>query len=238
MKITVCNWDNFQLRKDVKVSSWFRFEHNFFTDHKFFTLDNDEKIIWINILCTASMESKSEIFYNLELASRLTNVKVHKIENTLEKLKQFQCIDYQTRTRTVHDTDTCLQTDKQTDRQTDNSTQACPHFLGKVLDLWNKNCSEFGMPKVKSLNAERKKRLKKAVKDFSEIGDWIKIFNVAATKGFTGKDGRVFTPNWDYIFRNNNYLKFYEEHDVIFNDNQLDQTQIEKNVVNHILSQM
>ena len=119
MKITINNWHEYQLRKDVKVSSWFRFEHNFFTDHKFFTLDNDEKIIWINILCTASIESKDEFEYNLDLVSRLTNVKVHKINKTLEKLQSFQCIKLQTRTRNEHDTHTCLQTDRQTDKQTD-----------------------------------------------------------------------------------------------------------------------
>lgn len=111
-------------------------------------------------------------------------------------------------------------------------------FSDEILDLWNRNCSDFGMPKVKTLGAQRLKKLNTATKVFKDLDDWKKIFNVTANKGFIGKDGREFIPNWDYIFRNENYVKFFEEYEITFEEKPTDQKQLEQNVVNHILSQM
>jgi len=101
--------------------------------------------------------------------------------------------------------------DKEKDKEKEKEKEKPVLFLDEVVDLWNRNVDEFNLPRIKSLNANRKKKLLLACKDFKDIEDWKNIFTIAASKGFTGSDGRMFIPNWDYVFRNDNYMKFYEE---------------------------
>jgi hypothetical protein len=111
-------------------------------------------------------------------------------------------------------------------------------FCDEILDAWNRNAPEHNLPTVKLLNPTRMKKLQSALKDFNKIDDWLKIFSVASTKGFTGKDGREFIPNWDYVFRNNNYVSFYDEYEVIFNSKKENcnlQKQVEQSLINSLM---
>lgn len=95
----------------------------------------------------------------------------------------------------------------------ETSPKKCNKLHQEILSLWNGNASNCGMPSVKTLSPARTKKLNVACKMFKDIEDWRKIFNVTATKFFVGSDGRQFIPNWDYIFRNENYVKFFEEYE-------------------------
>ena len=92
------------------------------------------------------------------------------------------------------------------------------------------------MPRIRGLSDARRKKLVKALKEFSDPDDWKKIFTIASTKGFTGKDGREFIPNWDYVFRNENYIKFFEEYEQENNTTQT-REQLESEVLNSMLSE-
>ena len=92
------------------------------------------------------------------------------------------------------------------------------YIIAAILDLWNRNAPRYKLPSVKLLNATRKKKLQLALKDFKTIDDWRKIFSTASKKGFIGNDGREFVPNWDYVFRNNNWVTFYDEYEILFSD--------------------
>ena len=95
-------------------------------------------------------------------------------------------------------------------------------------------------PSVKVLNDARKKKLQIALKDFETIEDWRKIFSVASQKGFTPKSGNKFTPNWDYVFRNNNWVTFYDEYEILFSENNKTDKEIaasvESDLINSLMS--
>lgn len=103
----------------------------------------------------------------------------------------------------------------------------------QIMELWNMGANKLDLPKIKVLNAERKRKLDKALSEFKTIEDWKRIFNVASTKGFERDGQEPFIPNWDYIFRNGNYLKFYEEYEILFKPQSKEnlQDEIEKNLL-------
>jgi hypothetical protein len=119
-------------------------------------------------------------------------------------------------------------------------TSSSDELMATILDIWNRNAPDHNLPSVKLLNVTRKKKLQLALKDFNTEADWLKIFSVASKKGFIGNDGRQFIPNWDYVFRNNNWVKFYDEYEVLFSDKPVDTEaltkQVEQDLINSLMN--
>lgn len=59
MKIKFLNWDKYQPRKDIKRPWYFGFDNNFFLNSKLYSLDNEERLCLIYLLCEASRENKN-----------------------------------------------------------------------------------------------------------------------------------------------------------------------------------
>jgi len=96
----------------------------------------------------------------------------------------------------------------------ENTVTSEPKAHERVVEIWNTGAKKLGFPCITThgkVFQDRKKKLIAAMKDIPDPEDWRKIFNVAAGKGFTKPDGSSWTPNWDYVFRNNNFQKFLEE---------------------------
>jgi hypothetical protein len=86
----------------------------------------------------------------------------------------------------------------------------------EVMELWNATCQDYSMPRIITLNEKRKKKFREAYKEFKSIDDWKKIFEVTKEKGFTKSNGDTWNPSWDYIFRNENYIKLREEYETMY----------------------
>jgi hypothetical protein len=88
----------------------------------------------------------------------------------------------------------------------------------ELQELWNTEAKKSGLPKIDVMTDIRKRKVKKAVsvkpKEIETQIFFKKVFSIAATKGFTKSDGSEFVPNFDYVFRNENYIKFFEEQEV------------------------
>jgi hypothetical protein len=93
IEINIKNWEKFNPRKDVKSTSWFRFENNFFDDPDFYCLKNDQKLIWIYLLSISSKEYCSAIKINSIQMQEILKIPENFIFETLTKLeKEIQCI--------------------------------------------------------------------------------------------------------------------------------------------------
>lgn len=99
MQIEVINWEKYNPRKDVKHSSWLRLENKTWRDPKLFDLSNDEKMVWIAVLCIASEENKSTFFISINQIALNLRIKTNVVEATIEKLQQLELVH-------VHVTDT------------------------------------------------------------------------------------------------------------------------------------
>lgn len=54
LQVEVNNWLEYNPRSDRKVYTWFRFQNDFFMNHKIHGLSDTSKLVWIFILCEAS----------------------------------------------------------------------------------------------------------------------------------------------------------------------------------------
>ena len=217
MRIKVHGFHRFNPRKDLKSMPWLRLENDFYDKEDFFDEDVNATWLFIFLLCQCAQKVSNEIELSEKYLISKSKLTKKQFFEAISRLKAKSLISFDTNESDRISSDSYL-TNERTER-TERTERSITHVYSdalhdEIVDLWNRNVDEFGLPKIKSLNAERKKKLKKACDDFSDIEDWKKIFTIAATKGFIGKDGREFVPNWDYVFRNNNYFKFYEEYDL------------------------
>ncbi len=81
--------------------------------------------------------------------------------------------------------------------------------------IWNALASLEKLPQITFGGVtwiNRQKKIKKYLSTYSTVKDWKIIFNKAADKGFTKSDGCEWRPNFDYVFRNDNPTKLFEEY--------------------------
>lgn len=91
------------------------------------------------------------------------------------------------------------------------ATNVKDHKFKWFMDLFNDHCESHGMVKIKALSDARTKAIEKGIKAIGEDCEtWLKVFKVAGTKGFVGKDGKSWTPEFDYIFTKERYIAFSE----------------------------
>jgi len=86
MRIRIVSWEKFNPRKDVKASSWLRFENNFFSNPRFFKCSVETKLIWIYFLCEASQKQSGDITICPDLIFALTKIPNSKILSSIEQL--------------------------------------------------------------------------------------------------------------------------------------------------------
>lgn len=93
IKIKVLDWEKFNPRKDIKSSSWFRLENNFFTNPKFFKLSHEQKLVWLFILCQASQKQSHEILICPDLTSALVRIDAEEVAYTILRLAELNQIE-------------------------------------------------------------------------------------------------------------------------------------------------
>lgn len=87
--IKIKNWDKYYPRKDVKSSSWFRMQIDFFIDPKFFNESIETKLVWIYLLSESGRAYKDEIQFNVALCSSILRVDTYDILTSLESLESL-----------------------------------------------------------------------------------------------------------------------------------------------------
>jgi len=130
LKLSIINWQKYNGRKDVDHPSWFRFQNDFFYDNKISNLTNDEKLIFLLLLCEAS-KAKNELFFLDDSIYRCVHRVVHRIsdrdiDRAIEKYKKLQLVEVRTvrgRYANVNDPDATRQ-DKTLQDKTEQNTIA------------------------------------------------------------------------------------------------------------------
>lgn len=89
--VHVTDWSKYNPRTDSKLHSWIRFENQFF--EKTFSWTNDERMVFIYVLCKRS-QSKQDVFdIDMGLASVLLKLPFQKIMNDLTSLNNSGFIE-------------------------------------------------------------------------------------------------------------------------------------------------
>lgn len=112
IRIHIVSWEKYNPRKNVKCSSWFRMEHNLFTNPHFYSFTTEEMVCWFYLLCERSKASPQNDKTGLRVhanhftvCTRLSEKVLHR---TIKKLQEEQLITVRTlRGRYVDATRTC-----------------------------------------------------------------------------------------------------------------------------------
>lgn len=94
--LTIINWELYNPRGDLKYPSWFRLNHDFFENPNFWDFSNDERLVWICLLCMvskANLGGKLLIFANLcQSLSKSSNTSAEVCQSTILKLQQNRIV--------------------------------------------------------------------------------------------------------------------------------------------------
>lgn len=136
IRIHIVSWEKFNTRKDVKSPSWFRMQHDFFTNPHFYSFTAEEMVCWFYLLCeqskTAASGTKNGLRVHANHFTVCTRVSEKVLHRTIKKLKEEQLITVRTlRGRHVDVTRTCP-----TDI-TNKHTPLPPEGDVSDWDLWN-----------------------------------------------------------------------------------------------------
>lgn len=102
--LEVKKWVDYNPRKDIKTHRWFRMENSIFTDPTYYALRDDQKLLWLIILCDASKASDDgKCKLNLDYVQTLFKTKPDEI-SILKSLVLFEQEGWLTlRGRYVHE---------------------------------------------------------------------------------------------------------------------------------------
>lgn len=113
--VEIINWNKFNPRKDVKHSSWFRFDHSIFEHPDFDDFTHSDMVTWLYLLSLASKCNGKDIVVHTMHAERLARINFKDLVTALHKLNKINAITFKHVTSTLrrrtdsiaHVTSTC-----------------------------------------------------------------------------------------------------------------------------------
>jgi hypothetical protein len=216
MIIKVKNWQKYNGRADVKVTSWIRFQNDFFTDPVIFDLSSVEKLVFIYCLCVRSKQKGDALKINTVLMSNLIRSKKSDIESALNKLISLELLEHcgsPERIRTDTDVYDLSRSDSCSTDGTDGTDgTVLPNgsslTAAEFMSIWN---FESGpMSKIKSLTSARRLKIKTRLAENSDSEYWRDVIRRMAKSDFmTGASG--WKANFDWLIKNpENHVKVSE----------------------------
>lgn len=236
MQVEIVNWEKFNPRKDLKSSSWFRLENNFCTHPDFFDLTNDQKMVWIYLLCEASRKQSNVVTCNAALVAAMLKIPHEVVTDTLQLFEKKEIVTLRTRnahvtrtlrTRNAHvrtlkvTTKACRPTNERTNERTDGTegtdvgTSAPPSLTPRQLaQIWN----ELSSPKQPKVDLEkldsttgRWQAAAARLRANPDLAYWRMVIERISKSDFClGKNDREWVADFDFLVRRDTHLKASE----------------------------
>jgi hypothetical protein len=86
IEVTIPKWEDYNPRKDLKATTWFRLQNTIIDDPSFFDFTHEELNFWIYVLCLASRKQSGTIKVMLAHAERVGRFSEQAIDSALKKL--------------------------------------------------------------------------------------------------------------------------------------------------------
>lgn len=86
LNIRINNWEKFNPRSDRANYTWFRMSNGFFQDHRIFHLSDDEKLLFLFLLCEASKSNSDVVRSSVEFVASGRGKSVDSISKSLQAL--------------------------------------------------------------------------------------------------------------------------------------------------------
>lgn len=222
MEIEIINWDKyFKPRKGIQSTSWLRLQNDFWRSHKFFDLDNDQKMIWVAILSIASEKMKAIIKINTGSIAVNLRIKKSLVENTIKILSndlnclkvratrvRHTCDTHATHVRRTRDTSATLRNERneRNEQKGISSFETNDALSPKILfELWNKN--KKCLPTSKILTDSRKNKANSQIRKYPDPTHWTQSLEKFTNSSFCRERWR---PGFDDWLNENKRLKALE----------------------------
>tara|TARA_R110000787_G_scaffold190548_1_gene301991 strand:- start:1112 stop:1852 length:741 start_codon:yes stop_codon:yes gene_type:complete len=217
-KITLIDPAKWHIKFTDKRKHYYQFHSSWWGTSDYLELNSDQKVIFSWLLSQFLAVNKGEISVCLEFIKGILRLELDVIKDAIRVLKDNNFIDLDSTVRKSNKPQLIEKNIIEEKRREENEIKisASELFYNEIVAKWNLGAEKFDVPKVNVLSDDRRKKLSKSCKIYKDIESWRKIFSVAVHKGFTKVGSEPFVPNWDYVFRNDNYIKFYEEYEVMF----------------------
>lgn len=240
MQVEIVNWEKFNPRKDLKSSSWLRLENTFCTHPDFFDLTNDQKMVWIFMLCEASRKQAATITINTNMVAAILKVESCLVTETIQAFEIKGLVTLRPRdahvTRTTRARNTlatgrdarvsrCRPTNERTtlldSLAADDGTNvpseaaASPPSPRELAELWNTHSSpaqrKVALKTFKG-GSIRWKHAKARLAENNDLTYWASVIDrIAASPFCNGENNRGWVANFDFFVRPDTHVKTLED---------------------------
>lgn len=207
IKIEITNWKKYNPRHDRKNYSWFRFQNDFFHDQYVFDLTDNQKLLWIFILCEAS-KNNGELTLNVNYTSTFLKRSQKQILNDLESLQDLvswsrhEAVMKPASGRpTVRTNDTVQYVTNDTSMSTEADSGS--HILSYLWNKHRRNLSKVRTPlrpaRFKTCRARWKEAEQRGVDPESY---WVEVIQKLAASDFcNGKNDNSWVATFDFLLK-------------------------------------
>ena len=219
MIIEIQKWDKYNPRKDLKSTSWFRLENTFWTDPAFFDFSNDEKMVWVSILCQASQKMKGSIEISPSQIAALLCIAEKVVITAVDKLSKMSLISTTSRMEHVHVTpptrgrtttnERTNVTNERTDGKRESLTPPPPSGQWLVSE-WNSRCTNLSACRI-PVSAARLKKIQARLKTDPNRDDWIEgVSKISMSNFCNGDNDRGWRADFEFLLKPGNLTKILE----------------------------
>ena len=146
MHIEIKNWDKYNPRKELKSTAWLRLENNFFSDPKFFALDNNAKMLWFFMLCESSKAMSSKFLFSTQMAIAFLKLSAKEVNFSISNLLKLGVVVIHDTRTIVDDTRTIVDDTLRTNERTNERTN-----IAEKMQICVKKSKESKSEKAKRL---------------------------------------------------------------------------------------
>lgn len=220
---TIPKFAEYNPRQDVKSSSWFRLDHNWYVAVLKKGCRWSLAGFWPVFVGCVSESKKSVAHFDTLFLARTLGVKSTMIKKALAEFHNLELLelDEQSVTRTCPTNERTNERDERLEFQTRARTdapplKAAPSVRPKgpnpslLVDVWNENRGP--LPAVEKLTKGRAAKIKSRLKEEPDPAYWESVVRRAAETPFLrGENDRGWKANFDWLVRNDeNHAKVME----------------------------
>lgn len=233
-KIIIKKWNEYNFRKGIRASSWFRMEHDFFENPNFHSFSAAERCTWVYLLCLYSKKRTSDttayITVDKESFYRRTGLDKNVLDQTVKKLKQLRIIELRT-SRGCYASDANAFPTQQDitihnntiHNNTGNFGSEDPHLADakvhesfRLVEVWNQHCGTLSRAQKINLKTKagqkRARLLRERWRENPDAEFWTDIVKKVAASEFCngGRDRTGWRATFDWLLKPDTYLKILE----------------------------
>ena len=229
MRLKFKNWEDYNKRaKEYKNPVWFSFHNDFATNRNFFDFSDQNRLIFIYLLCEASQFNENGLLeIDVDHFAYITRQKQKDIFNTIEKLIEKQILEAQDRGGIVAgscgDPDLAVTEQDRTEQDIlsskgDEVSEAVEGGLKTtdLVNLWN-SLANPSLARVIKLTDGRKRAIAKALREYPEAEFWQDVIQAVNKSQFltgqgavSGNRSKPWRCDLDFIVRGDNAIKILE----------------------------